>query len=169
MMQRRGFTLIEMVLAIVILAASTMVASSMMVNGVETYGRVTERRQALRSGRFALMVMRKQLEVIADPANHISNISATGITFLPTDSTTYSTFDITGNQLSMNGNVLVGSLSNNSTFSFFDAAGNSTSNASNVASIHVVLEVDTGVSHWGAVSMVDRIYLRNRYYNALSD
>ena len=169
MMKKRGFTLIEMVLAIAILAASTMVASSMMINGIETYGRVTERRQALRSGRFALMVMRKQLEVIADPANHISSISSSGITFLPTDSTTYSNYSISGNQLSKDGNVLAGSLTNNSAFSFFDAAGNSTNNAGNVASIQIVLELDTGVSQWGAVSLVDRIYLRNRYYDSLSN
>lgn len=169
MMKKRGFTLIEMVLAIAILAASTMVASSMMINGIETYGRVTERRQALRSGRFALMVMRKQLEVIADPANHISSISSNGITFLPTDSTTYSNYSILGNQLSKDGNVLTSSLTGNSAFSFFDAAGNNTNNASNVASIQIVLEVDTGVSHWGVVSLVDRIYLRNRYYDTLSN
>ena len=167
MKRTRGFTLIEMVMAIAILAASTLAASSMLINGVETYGRVTERRQALRSGRFALMVLRNQLEIIASPSTDILSMSSNGITFsLGGVNTTYNIFD---QQLTKNGNLLAAKLTNNSGFSYLDAAGNSTNSVSNVASIKIVLEVDTGVGNWGKAHLVDRIYLRNRYYHALSD
>lgn len=166
---QQAFTFIEMVLALLILSASTLVAASMLVNGIRSYGLITERREALRAGRFALLYMRRQLEVISAPQSDITAISASSITFLPHGGAVPIRFRISGSQLLRDNEVLANALTNASAFSFYNVAGNSTNTPAEVAVVKVNLEIDTGVSDWGKVSLLDRIYLRNRYYTAFSD
>lgn len=161
---KTGFTLIEMVLAIVIIAASSLAAGSMLINGIESYGRITERRQMLRTSRFALSIMRNKLETISNPATDIRSIGSKHLTFLPAGSASSVTYDISGNQLTQDGNALADDLTENSMFSYLDVAGANTNVPENVASIVITLEIDAGVSEWGKINLIDRIYLRNRYY-----
>lgn len=162
----RGFTLLEMLLAIVIISAMVVAVAFILIRGMEAYTLVVDRREALQEARTAVNMMTNELQTIQDPSTGIAGISATSITFTPAagGSVTYS---VSGGNLLRGAKTLASSVSAATQFQYFTAGGASTSNPAQVYRIHIAVEVDTpaGSGH-GKATINSNVYLRNRYFNA---
>ncbi len=165
-----GFTLVEAVLAIVVIAAISLGVAEMMTVGLDSYGLVVDRREALQRARLAMNLMTGELQSIANPATDIAAIGATSITF--TSGGNSITYAVSGNRLTRqdaNGtSILAENVLPVTRFDFFTQGGAVTANRALVHRIHITIGVDTGVARHGTVVMNSNVYLRNRYYGSFT-
>lgn len=168
--RKDGFTLIESVLAIVVIAAISVVVAEMMTVGLESYGMVVDRREALQRARLAMNLMTSELQTIAAPETDIASIGASAITF--TSGGGSITYAVSGNRLtrqdSSGTSVLADGILPSTRFDYYTQGGATTSNRTLVHRIHITVGVDTGVARHGTVVMNSNVYLRNRYYGSFT-
>lgn len=167
---KTGFTLIESLLAIVVIAAISLGVAEMMTAGLESYGMVVDRREALQDARLAMNLMTSELQTIANPATDIASIGASSITF--TSGGGSITYAVSGNRLTrQDGNgtsVLADRILPSTRFDYAPQGGGTTSDRTLVHRIHITVGVDTGVPRHGTVVMNSNVYLRNRYYGSFT-
>ena len=163
---RKGFTLIEALLSIVVISALVAAVAHTMIKGMDSYSIIADRREALQEARLAVNMMSDELQTIANPATDISAISATSITFTPAagGSVTYS---IVGTELRRDSKTLAQNVTASSGFIYYTAGGGITSTPSLIYRIHIRVEISSTALH-GNVQINSNVYLRNRYYNAFT-
>jgi prepilin-type N-terminal cleavage/methylation domain-containing protein len=166
----RGFTLIEIVLAVIVISVMVGAMAYIMVLAIDSYSIVVDRREALNEARLAVNMMSGEFQSMADPATDISAITSTSITF--TGSTGQLTFTISGNTLvrtDVNGtSLLAGNVAAGSGFQYYTTGGATTSNPSQVYRIGIVLGVNTVGASSGTVVIRSNVFLRNRYYDSFT-
>lgn len=165
-----GFTLIEIILAIIVISAMVGAMAYIMVNGIDSYGIIVERREALNEARLAVNMISGELESIADPATDISTITSNAITF--TGSSGQISFAISGTTLTRtdtNGpSLLASNVAAGSGFQYYTAGGATTTTPSQVYRIGIVLGIDSGSASSGTVVIRSNVFLRNRYYDSFT-
>ena len=162
-----GFTLVEALLAIVIIGVMMVAVAHILISGMESYSLVSDRREALQEARLAVNMMTGELQTIADPATDIASITPTSITFTSSggESVTYA---ISGTTLLRNTKILAQGVTGASGFAYYTAGGATTTNRAQIHRVGVTVTVDTGVGAHGTVTIRSGAYLRNRYYSAFS-
>ena len=165
--KREGFTLVESLLAMVVMAAIFLVMTYILIAGVESYSLVVERREALQGARLAINIMENELQTIADPAIDISAIAANSISFTNAAGQSV-TYQISGGTLLRNANILASNVDAASGFSYFTNGGGTTNDPAQVYRVDIIIAVDTGVAQYGTVEAKASVYLRNRYYDAFT-
>lgn len=162
-----GFTLIESLLAIVVIAALAVAVAHIMIEGLSTYSTIVERREALQGARLAVNMMSAELQAIADPATDIQGISAGQLTFRPPAGGQV-TYSIAGGELKRGDDILARGVTAGSGFAYFTAGGAATSDPSAVHRIHIAVEVEANSPSHGRVMIQSNVYLRNRYYDGFT-
>ena len=162
---RKGFTLVEILLTMIIIAAISLVMGRILISGMDSFSLVTERREALQGARLAVNIMSNELRGIANPAADISSISSSSITFKNALGNQVA-YQISGVDLLRNGKQLASDLAPGSGFSYYTSGGVSTSNPAQVYRIGISVKVSS--SAHGVVETSSGIYLRNRYYVSFS-
>lgn len=166
----RGFTLIEIVLAIIVISAMVGAMAYILVSGIDSYSIIVDRREALSEARLGVNMMSGELQSIADPAADISAVSATSITF--TGSSGQVTFAISGNALTRTDasgtSMLAGNVAAGSGFQYYTAGGATTAIPSQVYRVGIVLGITTAGGASGTVVIRSNVYLRNRYYDSFT-
>lgn len=160
---KNGFTLIESILAILVISAIALSMSYIIMVGMRSYAMISDRRTALQNARLGVNMMANEIETIANPATDISSVSSTSMTFTNAQSQSV-TYSISGGNLMRNSDVLAANVTGTTAFSYFNAAGGSTSTPSLVARVHIIVQVNTPGSTSGQVTILNDAYLRNRYY-----
>lgn len=157
--------MVEMILAIIVISAIAGVVAYIMISSIGSYGLITARREALNEARTAMNLMSTELQTVTNPSVNITAVSSTSMTFNPAagGSVTYS---ISGGNLLRDSNNLAKNVTANSAFTYYTTAGATTTTPSQVARVHIALEVDTGSTAYGKVMVVSDVYLRNLYYNS---
>jgi prepilin-type N-terminal cleavage/methylation domain-containing protein len=166
----KGFTLVESILAIVVISALAVALVNILITALDSYGLIVDRREALQRARLAANMMAGELQVIEDPATDITAISPSSITF---DSVVGSvTYAIAGNTLTRTDgsgtSTLADDLTGGSGFQYYTAGGATTTNPAQVYRIGFVIGVDTGTPEYGTVVINSDVYLRNRYYDSFT-
>jgi len=164
---RKGFTLIESLLAIVIISIMVVAVAEILISGMGSYSLITDRREALQGARLAVNMITNELQAISDPSTDISSISATSLTFAPADGGSPVTYSISGTSLLRNAKALAENVLPASGFEYYTAGGSATTDPAQVHRINVSVGVDTGAAH-GQVVINSSAYLRNRYYNGFT-
>lgn len=140
-----GFTLLELVAAMVVMGIITGFVASMIFYQVDTYDVVTTRKQDVQATRFATHLMTRELREIA-AAESIFVVTADSIRFknIQNEAITYARH---GNQLYRNGDLLVDHLST-FTLSYIDGDGSRMTlpvdDRSEIRSISFVLDAGVG-------------------------
>ncbi len=164
----RGFTLVEALLAIVVIGAMVAATGNLLITGMDTYRLVVDRSDALQRARFAMNFMTNEFEIIEDPTNDIASITAGSITFTPAGGGSV-TYQAIGNDVYRNGDLLVEDIDlGQSGLEYFTAGGATTSDPAQVYRIRVTLTVDAADASAGEVTLVSNVYLRNRYYESFT-
>ena len=161
---RAGFTLIESILAIVVISAVTVALGKILIVGMDSYNLIDDRRDALQKARLAVNFMSSELETIADPATDISAIAATSITFVDEGGSTV-TYSYSGGSLTRNSDILASNLVSPTGFAYYTAFGAVTTDPLQVYRIHLDVSVESSDPQHGVVTIVSNVFLRNRYYD----
>jgi prepilin-type N-terminal cleavage/methylation domain-containing protein len=161
--RKRGFTLVEMLLAMIIISVLVAAMSQLLIVGLDSYRLVVDRREALQKARLAMNMMVAELTTIADPATKISSISPTAISFANASDVAV-TYQISGSNLLRNSKVLAPSIAGGSGFQYYKADGNTANLASDVHRMKITLVVNSEETSHGNVTLISDVYLRNRYY-----
>ena len=161
----RGFTLVESLLAIVIISTMVVAVAEILISGMGSFSLITDRREALQGARLAVNMMTDEIQSISDPATDISAISANSMTFSPGGGGGPVTYSISGTNLTRNTKTLATDITPASSFEFFTAGGAATTNPAQVYRVGVTMGVDTGTAGHGQVVIKSSAYLRNRYYD----
>lgn len=163
---RRGFTLVESLLAIIVIAAIAASVAELMLLALDSYGIIVDRREALQRARLAINLMDSELQVIANPATDITTISSNQITFLLGGQSV--SYAISGNRLlrqdSSGASVVADNLLPGSRFDFYTQGGGTTTNRTAVYRIHLAIGVAVGGGTQGQIMLLSNVFLRNRYY-----
>ncbi len=162
---RRAFTLVESILAIIIISAMALVTGDILMSGMDTYALVVERREALQQARLATNFMTNELQTIADPATDISSIGATSITFTPAGGGGPVTYSVSGSNLMRGADILATNIGGATQFLYFTTGGAATSNPTQVYRIDLTVQIDANDPKFDSVTIKNGIYLRNRYYD----
>lgn len=160
-----GFTIIEMILAMVIVSIIVVSIAQMMLKGIDSYSLIVDRREAVQGARLAANIMSTELATITSPATDISSISATSITFTPAGGGGAITYLVSGSNLLRNSKVLASSVTAATGFTYFTSGGAVTSDAAQVHRIGITVAVTAQNPANGTVTVKENVYLRNRYYS----
>mgnify|MGYP001205349438 CR=1 FL=1 len=161
----RGFTLVESLLAIVIISTMVVAVAEILLSGMGSFSLITDRREALQGARLAVNMMTDEIQSISDPATDITAISANSITFTPGGGGGPVTYSISGANLTRNTKTLATSVTPTSGFEYFTANGAATTNPAQVYRVGVSVGVSAASAAHGQVVIKSSAYLRNRYYN----
>ncbi|MBI2345921.1 MAG: hypothetical protein HYV03_03385 [Deltaproteobacteria bacterium] len=160
-----GFTLIEMILTMVLVAMTVFGTASLVISALDSYGQARERRQAVQTARYAIDRMAREIRQITTPASYI--LLANGTTFRYATQLVplaFVTFQVNGNQLLRDVDLMAGNVVVGTGFSYFNAAGLPAVGIADIARVRLEVRIDTGVAAYGQVHLQTDIYLRNRYY-----
>ncbi len=164
---QRGFTLIESLLAMVVISALVIAVAQIMIKAIDSYSLIVDRREVLQEARLAVNMMTNELQTIVHPGTDIASISATAITFTPAGGAAI-TYSVQGNTLLRDAKTLANNVTASTGFGYYTAGGAVTADPTKVYLIHIVVEVDTGMASHGKVRINSNVYLRNRYYNGFT-
>ncbi len=166
--RRAGFTLVESLLSIVVIAATVIAAGELMSIGLGSYSVVVDRREALQDVRLAINMMTGEIQQIVDPATDITEAQPTSVTFNSAGGGQVRYY-VQGGRLfrqdATDTNTLADNVTANTGFEYYTAGGATTSNPSLVHRIHITVEAN---SAHGAILAKSNVYLRNRYYDAFT-
>ena len=88
-MSQKGFTLVEIVLTIVLIAILFTSAGLILEQGLDSYSHISERSANLQAARYALERMSRELELVGDENNtNIRSIQSDSVSFVDSDSIT---------------------------------------------------------------------------------
>jgi len=164
--RKNGFTIIESILAILVISTMVVAMGYIMIVGMDSYRLVSDRREALQGARLAVNMMSNDLMNIADPATDIASISATAITFTPAGGGGSVTYQVSGSNLMRGASILAGDVDTGTGFAYYTAGGGTTADQAQVYRIQITVVVDTPSSEYGKVTIRSDVYLRNRYYDS---
>lgn len=157
-MTRRGFTIVELVLAMALLGIQALILGPPIITAVKQYDLVWSRRQALAEARSAVDRMVKEMRLIPSSAAVVSIASPTQFQFqYPLGNTI--TYAQNGTSLERNGLMLapnVGFLE----FKYYDAAGLETASIVALRSVQIRLTLNAKSNH-GTVPLTTTVFLRN--------
>jgi prepilin-type N-terminal cleavage/methylation domain-containing protein len=165
--RKKGFTLIEALLAIVVISALVAAMANIMISGMRSYRLVVDRREALQNARLALNMMANELAKVANPAADISSIGATSITFTKAGGGSV-TYSVSGTNLMIGSSVLARNVANGTGFAYYTAGGAVTANPAQVHRIQMTLVVNAATASSGTVTATEDVYLRNRYFSGFT-
>jgi len=162
---RAGFTLVESILSIIVIAAVSVAMGELLIIGMDSYNLIDDRSDTLQQARLASNFISADLETIADPATDISAISATSITFTDAGGSTI-TYTYSGTTLTRNSDTLADNVVSPTGFAYYTVSGATTTDPTQVYRIHIDVSVQASDPSHGVVTVVSNVYLRNRYYDS---
>lgn len=154
---RRGFTLVELVLVIALLAIEALILGPPLATAVKEYVLVSSRRQVLAEARSAMDRMVK--EVLLIPLGGVTNVASPTSFQFQYPLGTLITYALDGTTLKRNGVDLasnVGLLE----FKYYNAAGIETAINANVRRIQLRLTINSP-SATGTLPLTTSVFLRN--------
>jgi len=116
----RGFTLIELIVVMVLIAIVAVVVARLLVSGVDTYTFVSSRKEALQSARLALQRMTREIRLVKSPSS-IYQASTDSLRFQDINDSSIS-FQFQGTTLYRNSDVLAANV-DDVTFGYHQADG----------------------------------------------
>jgi len=137
-MQKKGFTLIEMVIVIVILSVVAVLASRVLGAGFSSYLDNQNIVNANEQGRLALEKMIRDIHAINSPSS-ISSATATSLSFTDVNGNAI-TYALSGTQLQRNGVTLADGV-NSLTFGYYTSAGATAAVTTSIIYINVTLNI----------------------------
>ena len=167
MLRNRSFTLVEVLLAIVMIGAVSVAVSYILILGMNSYSIISDRRDTLQAARLAVNMMSNDFQNIANPATDIASISATSITFTPAGGGSV-TYQVSGSNLLRGADVLASNVAVGSGFQYFTVNGASTSSPAQVYRIRISVTVNAQDVKSGTVTINSNAFLRNRYYESFT-
>lgn len=150
-----GFTLIEVIIVVVIIGIIAAFSSRLLMEGVNSYVKGKGIGNAVWQARLALARMALDLRTIASPGN-VSTASTSQLIFNDINANSV-TYQLTGSNLTRNGQVLANGVSN-LTFSYYDKNGNATAVKTNIRYINYSLTItlnNTNLSYQSGVFIRD--------------
>jgi prepilin-type N-terminal cleavage/methylation domain-containing protein len=156
-MKKRGFTLIEMALTIVIIGITIGLLSPWLINAVQAYDLVSTRRIMLGQVRAGLDRMVREIRLIPGQAQIISTTASSFQFQYPAG--TNITYSLSGTDLKRNTDKLIQNVTA-LTFTYYDQAGNTTTTASSVRSVGIQISAHTTSSN-NAYTVRTRVFVRN--------
>ena len=155
---KRGFTLVELVLAISMIGLQALILGPPLMNAVKEYNIVWSRRQTLAQARSAMDRMVQEISLIPSSSQIIDIASPTSFQFEYPAGTAI-TYTLSAGKLQRNAADLatnVGLLE----FKYYDANGNETSNKPSVRTIQIRLTLNAPSSQ-GTVPLSSTVFVRN--------
>jgi prepilin-type N-terminal cleavage/methylation domain-containing protein len=155
---KRGFTVVELVMVIALLAIEAFMLGPPLTAAVKEYALVASRRQALAEARTAMDRMVKEIRLIPSSAAVVSVASPTNFQFQYPLGTAI-TYSLNGTTLERNGIALasnVGVLQ----FKYYDSSGSETANPANVNRVMIWLTTNVA-SGGGTLPLATTVFLRN--------
>lgn len=164
MRRMKGFTLVELLLTIIVVAIIAGVSAQVLLRGIDTYSLVTSRRDALENARIGMDRMISEMLLVR--SSDITGISPTRLDF--TDSagnpTNFKRHSYQGTiDLFRNNDFLAGQIALLN-FTYYRSDGTFASFPSDVRMIGVELTVQS-VGGYGTVPLRTRVFPRNFMYN----
>jgi prepilin-type N-terminal cleavage/methylation domain-containing protein len=152
---QRGFSLIELVMVIILVAVITLMMTRFLSQGIKSYLTAQNVTDSNWQGRIAMERMLRDIRQVRSPAD-VSVMTATEFAFVDIlgDSIDY---QLTGNTLTLNGFVLANGISS-LTFAYYNSAGTVTTSATTLNLIFITLGVSQNNSNY---SLTTSVYLRN--------
>ncbi|MBI2091573.1 MAG: prepilin-type N-terminal cleavage/methylation domain-containing protein [Deltaproteobacteria bacterium] len=155
-LRRGGFTLVELVLSIAIIAILAASVGPILTTSFRGYDLVAKRRIALAQIRIALDRMCGEIALIPDTAN-IVTFTSTNFTFnIPSESNV--AYTTSGSTLTRSGVNLADNVTSLA-FTYLDSAGNSTATKANIKRIKVEASVTAGAG-MGTLNIRDQVFPR---------
>ena len=109
-LDKKGITLIELVLGMVLIGIIALVVANALSTGIDAFFTTDNRKEALDQGRIALDRMAKEIRNVRN-ASAITTATATTFTFVDTEGTTIS-FALGGGNITRNADTLAIGISN---------------------------------------------------------
>lgn len=157
MKHKNGFTLVELIIVITIMAVLSVIALPMLHAGFNSYFTQRDLNDADWQGRLALSRMTRDLQNIPNTGD-ITTASSTQLTFVDNTNTTVTyTIPVTSTNLQRNGLNLAQGVSA-LTFGYFDKNGAIAASTSAIRYIAVTLNITRNNTN---ITMQTVIYLRN--------
>lgn len=136
--KQQGFTLIELIMVIILLAVIAKVSSQMLAQGLTAYLCSEKTTEANWQGQLAIERMVRDFRTVRS-ANDISLHSSSAFTFVNLNGNTVA-YLLNGEDLLLNDNVLASGV-NSLTFTYYDKDGNVVSDIANLAYVNVALNL----------------------------
>lgn len=167
MIKARGFTLVEMVLAIAITGIMAMIWVPGLTSVFQGFDLLTVRRQVLAESRAGMDLMVREIRLIPSSSS-ITAVSATSFTFQYPAGTSI-VYALSGTNLQRNSVTLIGNVSSLA-FTYYDELGVATTTASAVRSVQIQFTVASPNSQ-PSYTLRTRVFITNtgnRYANFTS-
>ncbi len=156
---KRGFTLLEIILSSLIMAILFAVTSIIITKGMDSYIFASDREGTLDDVRYAVDRVTREVQRLG--SGQLTSITSTQINFTDTTGTA-TNFRVSGSSLYRGNDLLLSGLSSMA-FTGYDSTGTSTAQASQVRRILFTLSVlPTGQST--AIKSRTNIFMRNFMY-----
>lgn len=141
---KKGFTLIELILSVAIIGILAMVIAQALFTGVSSFDIVSKRKALLSDIRLAIDRMSYEITLIPD-TNNIVSFSSSSLTFnIPSENNI--TYTLNSSNITRSSAVIAGNVSS-LTFTYLDAAGASTAVKANIKRIGIEISASAGSSY----------------------
>jgi prepilin-type N-terminal cleavage/methylation domain-containing protein len=157
-MNTRGFTLLELILGVVIMAITALAFAPLVEQAVGSYAVATTRSRAVHDIRHAMFQITRELLQV--DAGNITGISATQLQFVD-DLGANTDYHLNGNSV-FRGNTLLAPNVNSLTFTYLDNLGAPTPVIADIRRIGVEMEVNAPGQ--GAVNLRSEVFPRGFMY-----
>lgn len=152
--KENGFTLMELVVAMIILGIIGTVATIIIFNQTRTFNRVFNQTDAMYDTRKAIGIIRKDIQNLS--VENITNMESGNFQYTDNDGNTVK-YEVSGNNLLKNDNNILNGLNENP-FTFLNAEKNLTASSDSVRFFQVRLSVTRNEE---SVLVEELIYARN--------
>lgn len=154
----KGFTIVELVLVIGLMALLTTVLAPFVETGFKNYDKVASRRAVLSEARLAFDRIVKEVRLIESSSDVIDANSSSSFEFEYPNGTSI-TYSLSGTDLLRNSDVLAENVSSLS-FDYLDASGSSTTTEADVRRVEISMTFDAEGDH-GDLTLRTQVFLRN--------
>lgn len=158
MIQRRGFTIVELVLVLALVGILAAAVGPPLATGLRGYVLVRDRRAFLAQGRAAMDRMVSEIRLIRSSVDVLEISSPTRFRFEYPDGTAI-LYEWVGTDLQRNGNILAGNVSS-FVVRYYNAAGLTTSSPSALRRVRIELTLDDP-GETPPLSLRTDVFLRN--------
>lgn len=158
---QKGFSLVETVLVIVVMAIIFAVTAELMIQSLTAYSLVTSRQDTLERSQLAMDRMVREIRLLGI-SSFQGPLNATTLTFRDSIGVTTS-FSLNGTTLSR-GNDLLASGVTGLTFGYLDKNGNTTQSTSKVRRISIQMTVSPNNNQGSPLTLRSEVFPRNFSY-----